>query len=175
MIAWGWVLLFETGFVFFVNNDKTEVLERQEYGTSCSEDDVVGMGGELFLPYFHAFGITVLGVVDAETVAEHLVKPFHNLNGKGYLGQEIKYLLVLVESILDEVDVYFCLAARRYPKKKHDILLQHLHKDVVIGILLCSGKGFDGFEVWFAGGVQPSHFPFIGIEKTTVCQRLDYC
>ena len=43
MIARHRILLLEAGFVFLVDNDEAEVLERQEYSGTSAKDDVVGM------------------------------------------------------------------------------------------------------------------------------------
>ena len=44
MVARGRILLLIGGLMLLVDNHQTKILERQEYGTAGSEDDVVRMG-----------------------------------------------------------------------------------------------------------------------------------
>ena len=88
MIAGHGILLLVRSLVLLVDDDQSETLERQKYGTAGTEDDIVGILRELFLPNLHAFCIGVFRVVDAEAVAEDVLQTFHDLNGKGNLRQE---------------------------------------------------------------------------------------
>ena len=97
--------------MFFVDNDETQVLEGQEDGRAGTQDDVVGVGRQLFLPYLGPFVITVFGVVDAQAVAEDIAQAVHHLYRQCYLGQQVEHLSVHVQLALDEVDVYLRLAA----------------------------------------------------------------
>lgn len=44
MIAGGWVLLLKGGFVFLVDDDKSEILKRKKDCTSSPKNNIVGMG-----------------------------------------------------------------------------------------------------------------------------------
>ena len=59
VVAGRGVLLLVAGLVFFVDDDESEFLKGQEDGGAGAEDDIVGVAGELFLPYLDALGVGV--------------------------------------------------------------------------------------------------------------------
>ena len=136
MIAGHGVLLLVAGLVLLVDDDEAQALEGQEHGRAGTEDDVVGVGRQLFLPDLHALGIAVFGVVDAQTVAEDAAQTVHHLHGQRNLGQEVEHLAVLVQLALYEVDVYLGLAARSHAVQQRHGLLHHGEEDLVVGLLL---------------------------------------
>ena len=73
MVAGHGILLLIRGLMFLIDNHQSEVLEGQEHSTARAKDDIVRVLGELLLPDFHALGIGILGVVDAEAVAEDVL------------------------------------------------------------------------------------------------------
>ena len=105
------------------------------------------MSRHLFLPYLHSFGIAILGMINAKTIAKNFVQTFHDLYRESDLGQKIKHLLVIVESLLDEVDIHLGLATRSHAMKKHHVFLHHLKENLVVSFLLGYGKWFDLLEV----------------------------
>ena len=112
-------------------------------------------------------------MINAKTIAKYFVKAFHNLYRESYLGQKIKHLLVIVESLLDEVDIHLGLSTRSHAMKKHHILPHHLKENLVVSFLLGYGKWFDLIEVALARGIQSSHLLFISKENLAVDERLD--
>ena len=60
MVAGRGVLLLKARLVFLINNNKTQLLERQKDGTTRPQHHIVGTRRELAAPYFYAFGIAVL-------------------------------------------------------------------------------------------------------------------
>ena len=66
VVARGRVLLLITRLMLLVDNDETELLERQEDGAASSEDDVVRIVGELLAPNLHTLAVAVLGMIDAK-------------------------------------------------------------------------------------------------------------
>ena len=101
----------------------------------------------LFLPDFHTLCIAIFRVIDTKSVSKNPVKTFHNLHSKRNFWQEIKYLLMLIERLFDEVDIHLGLATRSHAMKKHHIFLHHLKENLVVSFLLGYGKWFDLFEV----------------------------
>ncbi len=89
VIARGGVLLLVAAFVFFVNNNKTQLLEWKEHAGTHTHDDVVGVVAELLLPNFHTLGIGIFAVVDAQAVAEHASEALHKLGGEHDFGQQV--------------------------------------------------------------------------------------
>ena len=175
MIAWRWVLLLERVLVLLVNDDESQFLERQEDGTSRSQDYIIGMTRKLLLPDFHTLRITVFRMEYAEPVAKHLVQSLHNLNGEGDFGQQIKHLLMFLDGFSDKMDVDFSLSTRSHTMQKYHVLIHHLQEYLIVGILLGFGKRFDEFEMRFARSVQSAHLQFIGKENTPVDECLDGC
>ena len=83
----------------------------QERGKRAgTQNNIIRIWGELFLPYFHTLGIAILGVIDAQAAAKHLLKPFTNLNGQRNLRQQIKYLLMAFQRLFDQMNIDFCLS-----------------------------------------------------------------
>ena len=153
--------------MLLVDDDETETLEWQEYGAASTENDVIGIGGELFLPNFHTLSIRILTMVDTQTTTEDALQAFHHLDGKGNLGQEIKHLLLFVECLLYEVNVDFRLAAGGNTVKQRDILLEERKLYLVEGVLLDGTEGFDVLGMRLATMVQASHFLLIGFKQST--------
>ena len=85
VVAWGGVLLLERCLVLLVDDDEPQTLVGQEDSGTCAEYNVVGPVAELLLPDFHAFGIGVFGVVDANATAEDVLQSLCYLHCKGYL------------------------------------------------------------------------------------------
>ena len=173
MIAGHGVLLLETGLVLLVDDDEAKPLERQEDGTTGTQDDVVGMARKLLLPDFHPLGIAVLGVVDAKAVAEDAVQPLHHLDGEGYLGQQVEHLAVLVNLALYQVDVDFGLAAGGDTMQQGHLLLHHRHQYLVVGRLLCRAEPLDVLWMRLAAVVQPSHLHLVCFEHTALDEHRD--
>ena len=143
MIAGHGILLLIGSLVFLVDDDQSETLERQENSTAGTEDDIVGILGELFLPDLHAFGIGILGVVDAETIAEDMLQTLHDLNSQGYLWQEVEHLLLLFKRLTNQMDINLRLAAGGDTMKKGHVLFEKRELYLVIGILLVRTQRFD--------------------------------
>ena len=163
MVAGHGVLLLEGSLVFLVDDDKTETLERQEHCRTGTENDVVGTGRKLLLPYLHALGIAVLRMIDAKAVAKHAAQPLHHLNGKCNLGQEVEHLTVLIYFPLYEVDVYLGLAARSDAMKQGDGMLQERKENLVVGLLLRLAKLFDKLGMGLSDMVQTTHLDLVGL------------
>ena len=168
MIARGGVLLLETRLVFLVDNDKAEVAEGQEDGAAGTKDDIIGMVGELLTPYLHALGIAILAVVDAEATAKDILKALHNLNGEGYLGKEIKHLLMLGDGLGDEMDVEFGLARRRHSVQEDYIMVVKLTDYSVEGCALGCTEGFYALGVVGTAIVKPPHLFLVCIKDSLV-------
>ena len=82
-------------------------------------------------------------MVDAQSRTEHTLQSACHLYGEGYLGQEIEHLATLVDSFLNEMDVYFGLATRRDAVQQHHILAHKLNANLVHSVLLCLAQRLD--------------------------------
>ena len=157
------VLLLVAGLVLLVDDDESEVLEGQEDGTAGTEDDVVGIAGELLLPYLHTLGIAVLRVIDAKPVAEDAAQTVHHLDGQRYLGQQVEHLTVLLQLALYEVDVYLGLAAGGDTVKQRHLVLHHREQYLVIGLLLWCCQSLDVLGMGLAAVVQTTHLHLVSL------------
>ena len=162
MIAGHGILLLIGSLVFLVDDDQSEVLEREEYGTAGTEDHVVGILGELFLPDLHTLGIGILGVVDAQTVAKDVLEALHDPYRQCDLGQEVEHLFLLFQRLTDQVDIDLGLTAGGNTVEKGDVLFQERELDLVIGVLLDSAQGLDILQMGLAAVVQTAYFLFVG-------------
>ena len=110
-------------------------------------------------------------MVDAQPTAEDPLQTFHHLNGEGYLGQEVEHLLLTVEGLLDEVDVYLRLSTGGDAVKQGDVLLEEGKLYLVESVLLWSAERFDVFGMRVATVIQSSHLLLVGLKEAT----LDKC
>ena len=140
--------------MLLVDDNESQVLEWQEDGTSCTKNDIVGMPRHLLLPYLDSLRITILRVVDAQSVAKDTVQSLHDLDGEGNFRQEIEHLLVLIECLFDEMDIHLGLATGGNAVQEHHILLHHLHENLVVSILLGHGERLDLVEMRLSGCIE---------------------
>ena len=152
--------------MFFVNNDKPKTLEGQEDSTAGTKNHIVGILGELLLPDFNTFGISIFRMVDAQTVTKDTLETIHHLNSKRNLGQKIEHLLFLFEDLLDEVDIDLRLTARRDAVKQCNRFLEERKLYLVECLLLGQTKRLDLFGMGFPTMVQAPHFLFVGLDET---------
>ena len=57
--------------MLLVDNDQTQVAERQHHGRACSQNQLVWVLTSLFVPDLHAYVIGAAGVVYAHVIAEN--------------------------------------------------------------------------------------------------------
>ena len=175
MVAGHGVLLLIAGLVLLVDNHQTQLLERQEDSTTGPEDNIIGMARKLFLPDLDAFGIGILGMIDAQAVAKHALQPFHHLDGEGNLRQEIEHLLFLFERLTDEMDIDLGLATGGHAMQQGNILFQKRELYLVIGILLNLAKRLDPVQIRFAPMIQTTHLLFVGLQKPSFDKGCERC
>ena len=156
--------------MLLVDDDQSEMLEGKEDGTTGTEDDVVGIGGELFLPDFHTLGIGIFGVIYAYTTAKDSLQTLGHLYRKGYLRQKEQHLPTLVYCLLDKMDIHLGLPARRDAMQKDDILGHELHQDLIVCILLDDTQGINPLGMWLSAVVQSSYFLLVSLEYASVAQ-----
>ncbi len=173
MVARCRVLLLEAGLVLLVDDDQTEPLKGKEDGTARTENHVVGMAGQLPLPYLYPFGIAVPAVVDAQTVAEYALQPLRQLHRQRNLGHEIEHLPVLVYRLLNKVNVDFGLPRRRYAVQKRNWVVHHLYENLIVGIGLRLAERLDIPGARLATVVDPPHLAVDTQEDTLVHERAD--
>ena len=157
MIARCRILLFERSLMFLVDDDQSEFAERQKHSRTHAEDNIIGIGRKLFFPYFHPFGITVFGVIDAHSAAKHPLQPFADLNRQCDFRQEIEHLFMAFQGLFYQVDVDFRLSRRGDTVQQRDAMFHKRHQDVVIRLLLRLVELLHAIEMRLSGMVQPSH------------------
>ena len=174
MIARSGVLLLERCLVFLVDDDQSEMAEGQKHCRTGTKYHVVRLVGDLLLPYLHTLGIAIARMIDAQSRTEHTLQAACHLHREGYFGQQIEHLAALVDGFLNEMDVYFGLAARRDTMQQHHILAHKLHSNLVHGVLLCLAKRLDVLGRVFSPTPYASHFTMIHLKKTSRRELAQY-
>ena len=122
MVTGGRFLLFVTLFMFLIDNDQPEILEREEDAGAHTEDELVGSFGGLPFIDIKSLDVGKLGMIDSHAVAKEMVETLGDLGGEGYFGQEVEHLLAFSQVVVDEVNVNLSLSRRSDPVKKGDVL-----------------------------------------------------
>ena len=109
-------------------------------------------------------------MVDAQAVAKHALQTLHQLYGQRYLGQQVEHLLLAVQGMLYQMDVYLSLAARRHAVQQRHLLFHHRHQNAVIGILLGQAQRLDEFRTVGPAVVQASHLHLVELQHLALLQ-----
>ena len=80
-------------------------------------------------------------MVHAQSVAKDPAQPIGKLGGEKEKKQKIEHLLALVQSTLNELDIYFGLAAARDTVKEHSSVALPLPQHLLHGFFLCRAQG----------------------------------
>ena len=112
-------------------------------------------------------------MVYAQFPAEHAAQPLGYLHRQCNLGQQVEHLLVALDGLLDEVNVYLGLSARRHPVEQHHVFLEERKHYLVVSPLLRLAQLLHAGEVGLAPGVQPAHLACVGIEQPSLHQGVD--
>ena len=156
--------------MFFIYNDKTQSLERKEYGTAGTQDYIIRILRKLLLPYLHTFGITVLGMIDTQAITEHTLQALHHLHCEGNLRHKEKHLTMLIQLTLYKMDVNLCLTTGGDAMQQSDLLFHKRQQNLIIGILLGMTQRLNMFWVRSSSLIQSSHLNLIGLQHTTLHQ-----
>ena len=113
-------------------------------------------------------------MVDAQSRTEHTLQSACHLYGEGYLRQQIEHLSALFDGFLNEMDVYFGLAARRDTMQQHHILAHKLHSNLVHCVLLCLAKRLDVLGRVFSPTPYAFHFTMINFQKAARRELAQY-
>ena len=146
MIAGCWVLLLIAGLMLLVDDNQSQMLERQEHSRTGPKDDIVWIFRQLLLPYLHTLCIRIAGVIDAQPVTEHALQTLHHLYRQGYLWHQEQYLFLSVQRPLYQVDIDFGFATRRHAMQQCHRLLHHRQQYLVICLRLGRAQWFDQFR-----------------------------
>ena len=109
-------------------------------------------------------------MVNAQTVTENPMEPLHDLHRERYLRQKIKHLLPPFNSLADEVDIDFRLAAGGDTMEQNDILVLHLAQNAVVGFPLWRTERLDKLRMVSAPAVETTHFFLVGAQQFPVEQ-----
>ena len=111
MVARGRILLLERVLMLLVHDDQSEVAEREEHARAYAQNQAERLLAELFLVDRHTVGIHELRVIDTQLASEHRPQTVRDLSGQRDFGQQVEHLLALADIFLNQVDIYFRLAA----------------------------------------------------------------
>ena len=175
MVTWSGVLLLERRLVLLVNDDETEIGERQKQRRARAEYHSVGMVGQLSVPYLHAFGVAVFGMIYAQTVAKDIAQALHYLHRKGNLRQEIEHLASLAQGLVYEMYVYFGLSARRHAVQKGDILGLERLEYLVVSLLLRLAQRLHVLGMSLSAVAYAPHLTLVCGEKSARDKRPQRC
>ena len=140
--------LLVAGVVFFIDDDKTQVVEGKEDGGTGTQKELVAVGTLLegALPHFGTFARIETGMVDADSGSEEASEPIDDLGGERNFGEQEKHLLTARKDIVDETDIDFGFAAGGDAVKERHRLLGI--RDELVSLLLFAtqfdGEGRDG-------------------------------
>ena len=109
-------------------------------------------------------------MIYAYTTAKDSLQTLGHLYRKGYLRQKEQHLPTLVYCLLDKMDIYLGLPARRDAMQKDDILGHELHQDLIVCILLYDAQGINPLGMWLSAVVQSSYFLLVSMEYASVAQ-----
>ena len=136
--------------MFFIDDDKTQVVEGKEDGGTGTQKELVAVGTLLegALPHFGTFARIETGMVDADSGSEEASEPIDDLGGERNFGEQEKHLLTARKDIVDETDIDFGFAAGGDAVKERHRLLGI--GDELVSLLLFAtqfdGEGRDGLR-----------------------------
>ena len=172
MVARSRVLLLERRLVLLIHNDESEIAERQEERRARAEYHPVGIVGQLPLPYLHPFGVAVFGMVYAQAVAEDVAQTLHYLHRERNLRQQIEHLTALAQRLVNEMDVYFGLAARRHAVQQCHILCPERVLYLVKSLPLGVSERLHVLGMRLAAVAHTPHLTFVYGEKAARNKRV---
>ena len=108
-------LLFVGCFVFFIDNDESEILQRREYRAARADHDPGAAGMDL-VPFIVAFALGQMTVQNRDVVlrlGEPAFKAFHRLRRKRDFRDQNNCRASMVERRADGLQINFCFAGTR--------------------------------------------------------------
>ena len=116
VVAWGRILLFVGGLVFFIHHDQVEFPEGKQEPRTGPEDEERISAVDPF-PDPCSLGFWHHRVVDHHFVSKEPLKPLDHLGGQCDLRHEEQCLSLFAKRFLNKVGVHFCLARGGHPVK----------------------------------------------------------
>ena len=104
MVTWGGVLLFIRILVFLIYDDQPQITKRQKNRGTDSENHVIALLSQLFLPYLHPLSVRKLGMINPQARTEYPLQALCDLSGQCNLRQEIQYLFPLTNRFFSAKD-----------------------------------------------------------------------
>lgn len=147
VVAWCRLLLLVAAFVLFVDNDKPQVAEGQEYRGAHAENDLQAAIVQQVVPYLHPFVVGKFGMVDGQLVAEDPLQPGGELGSECNFGHEVENLSSPFQHGIDEVDIDFGLSARRNAVQEYGVFGGKPFDDGIVGLLLYGRERVGGLGV----------------------------
>ncbi len=158
-VVFGRVFLFVGGFVFFIDDDETGVLEGREDGGAGSDDDA-GFAGADAVPFVKTLALGKMGVEDSDLVDEFVeagLEALDGLGGEGDLGDEDDDLFAEIEGGPGglEVDFGFTGAGDAVEEDGGGLVGVEAFEDgfVNFGLFVVEGEGLGGDEGFVGIGV----------------------
>ena len=87
-MVFGWVLLFVSRFVFFIDDDEPQIAEWGKDGGTGADDDA-GLTGADTVPFVETFPLGKVGMLHRDFVAQHRkasLETAHGLRGERDFG-----------------------------------------------------------------------------------------
>ena len=89
MVTWGRVLLFIRILVFLIYDDQPQVTKRQKNRGTNSENHIIALLSQLFLPYLHPLSVRKLGMINTQPMSEHPFQTLSYLSGQCNFRKQI--------------------------------------------------------------------------------------
>ena len=124
------------------------------------------------MPDFYPFSIWKLGMIDTQATSEHSLQTFGNLGGQGNFRQQVQHLFTLLQRLLYQMNIDFCLTTGSDPMKKTHVLLSKILKNSRKSLLLWSIQNIE-LESGNFRLVQSTNFLIIDFEDTFIYQSIE--
>lgn len=108
-VVLGWVFLLVSWFVFFIDNDESEIGKRGEDGRASSDNDTCFSGPDT-VPFVEAFALGKVGVKNGNFIDHFREAGFEaldGLGGEGDFGNKNNDILAEVECLLGGLKIDF--------------------------------------------------------------------
>ena len=136
MITGSRILLLICILMLLVHNDQSQITERQKYGRTDPQNNIIPFLSQLFAPNLYSLGIRKLGMINPQTRTEYPLQTLCDLSCQRYFRQEIQHLFSLTDRFFYQMNIYFCFTTWCNSIKQTDIFLLKGLYDLIMCPLL---------------------------------------